>query len=163
MVSNTTRLSALLFAHVLEEYVVFVEDRNLLDQRLPRYFPTFAIDVFFEHVCKMHVVWLLNRHTCSRNTANVLPRCTYFAHVFEKGAKFAAEGWLAGWLSWLAGWLPGGSIGELGWLSALWLLNRHTCSRNTANVLPRCTNSAHVFEKGDKFAGWLAWYFSACP
>ena len=90
MVSNTTRLSALLFAHVLEEYVVFVEDRNLLDQRLPRYFPTFAIDVFFEHVCKMHVAWLLNRHTCSRNTANVLPRCTYFAHVFEKGAKFAA-------------------------------------------------------------------------
>ena len=100
MVSNTTRLSALLFAHVLEEYVVFVEDRNLLDQRLPRYFPTFAIDVFFEHVCKMHVAWLLNRHTCSRNTANVLPRCTYFAHAFEKGAKFAAgraAGWAAGW------------------------------------------------------------------
>ena len=90
MVSNTTHLSALLFAHVFKKYVVFVEDGNLLDHRLPRYFPTFEIDVFFEHVCKMHMIWLLNRHTCSRNTANVLPICTYFAHVFEKGAKFAA-------------------------------------------------------------------------
>ena len=90
MVSNTTRLSALLFAHVFEKYVDFVEDGNLLDLFLPRYFPTFEIDVFFEHVCKMHVIWLLHRHTCSRNTTNVLPGCPYFAHAFEKGAKFAA-------------------------------------------------------------------------
>ena len=111
---------------MFEKYVVFVEDGNLLNHRLPRYFPTFAIDVFFEHVCKMHVTWLLNRHTCSRNTANVLPRCTYFAHVFEKGARSSPPragwlaGWHAGWLSWLAGWLPGGPPGGLSWLAG-WL------------------------------------------
>ena len=128
MVSNTTRLSALLLAHVFEKYVDSVEDGNLLDHVLPRYFPTFEIDVFFEHVCKMQVMWLVNGHTCSRNTTNVLPRCPYFALAFEKGAKSAAgrklPGWLAGWLAllagWLAllaGWLAGWRAGWLSWLA----------------------------------------------
>ena len=90
MVSNTTRLSALLLAHVFEKYVDSVEDGNLLDDVLARYFPTFEIDVFFEHVYKMQVMCLANGHTCSRNTTNALPRCPKFAHVFEKGAKSAA-------------------------------------------------------------------------
>ena len=86
MVANTQSRSALLFAHVFEKYVDFVEEGNLLDHLLPMYFRTFEIDVFFEHVCKMQVIWPLNRHTCSRNTTDLLPGCPYFAQVFEKGA-----------------------------------------------------------------------------
>ena len=82
----------LYLAHVFEKYVDFVEEGNLLDHLLPRYFRTFEIDVFYEHVCKVRVIWLLNRHTCSRNTTNLLPGCPYSAHVSEKYADFAVAG-----------------------------------------------------------------------
>ena len=84
MVANTQNRSALLFAHVFEKYVGFVEEELLLDHLSPMYLRTFEIDVFFEHVCEMQMIWLLNRHTCSRNTTNLSPGCVYFAHVFEE-------------------------------------------------------------------------------
>ena len=100
MVTNVSSLSALLFAHMFEKYVDFVEEGNLLDHIFNRYFRTFEIDVFFEHVCKMLMAWLLNRHTCSRNTLNLLPECAYFAHVFEKYNDFAVDPvGLAVWLA----------------------------------------------------------------
>ena len=85
---------------MFEKYVHFVEDGNLLDHLLPRYFPTFEIDVFFEHVCKMLMIWLLNRYTCSRNTTNLLPGRAYFAHVVEKYDDLAVDPvGLAAWLA----------------------------------------------------------------
>jgi len=92
MVADTSSRPALLFAHVFEKYVDFVEEAIILDHTFPMYFRTFEINVFFEHVCNILMVWLLNRHTCSRNTTNLLPRCAYFAHMFEEYDDFAVDG-----------------------------------------------------------------------
>ena len=51
MVTNTASRSALLFEHVFEKYVDFVEEDVFLDHTFPMYFLTFEIDVFLEHVC----------------------------------------------------------------------------------------------------------------
>ena len=108
MVTNTASRSALLFEHVFEKYVDFVEEDVFLDHTFPMYFLTFEIDVFLEHVCKMMMTWLLNSRTYSRNTTNLLPGCVFFAQVFDKYDDFAVEPvGLAGWLARLAGWLVG--------------------------------------------------------
>ena len=83
MVADTSSRPALLFAHVFEKYVDFVEEDIILDHIFPMYFRTSEIDVFFEHVCTMRMIWLLNRHACARKTTDLLPGYAYFAHMFE--------------------------------------------------------------------------------
>ena len=74
----------LYLAHVFEKYIDFVEQEILLDHLFLMYFRTFEIDVFFEHVCKMLMIWVLNRHRYSRNMTNWLPGCAYFHTLLEK-------------------------------------------------------------------------------
>ena len=92
MVADTSSQPAMLFAQLFEGYLDFVEEESILDHIFPMYFLTSETNVFFEHVCKILMVWLLNRHTCSRNTTNLLPRCAYFAHMFEEYDDFAVDG-----------------------------------------------------------------------
>ena len=126
-----------MFAHVFEKYVDFVEKGNLLDHIFNRYFRTFEIDVFFEHVCKMLMIWLLNRYTCSRNTTNLLPGRAYFAHVVEKYDDLAVDP--VGLAAWLAEWWLARArrrvlctrVREIRQIRSKEARTVHTCSRNT--------------------------------
>ena len=74
MVSNTTRLSALLFAHVFEKYVDFVAEGNYLGPQLPNVFPDFR-----------------NRRILRTRMQNVDDMVAESLHVFEKYDEFAAR------------------------------------------------------------------------
>ena len=74
MVSNTTRLSALLFAHVFVKYVDFVEEGNYLGPQLPNVFPDFR-----------------NRRILRTRMQNVDDMVAESLHVFEKYDEFAAR------------------------------------------------------------------------
>ena len=74
MVSNATRLSALLFAHVFEKYVGFVEKGHSLGPPLANVFLEFR-----------------NRRILRTRMQNVNDMAAESLHVFEKYDEFAAR------------------------------------------------------------------------
>ena len=74
MVANTQSRSALLFAHVFEKYVRFVEEGNHLGPQLPNVFPDFR-----------------NRRILRTRMQNVDDMVAESLHVFEKYDEFAAR------------------------------------------------------------------------
>ena len=74
MVANTPSRSALLFAHMFEKYVGFVEEGNYLGPQLPNVFPDFR-----------------NRRILRIRMQNVDDMAAESLHVFETYNKFAAR------------------------------------------------------------------------
>ena len=74
MVANTPSRSALLFAHVFEKYVDFVEEGNYLGPQLPNVFPDFR-----------------NRRILRTRMQNACGMAAKSPHVFEKYGKCATK------------------------------------------------------------------------
>ena len=74
MVANTPSRSALLFAHVFEKYVDFVEAGNSIGPPLPKVFPDFR-----------------NRRILRTRMQNVDDMAAESPHVFEKYDEFATR------------------------------------------------------------------------
>ena len=79
-----------MFAHVFEKYVHFVEEGNHLGPQLPNVFPDFRNRRILRTRMQNVDDVVAKSPQVFENTTDLLSGCAYFAHVFEKGAKFAA-------------------------------------------------------------------------